>query len=86
MSRDLQSTMGQNLNLVKKCSKLDPLLFGAYRIKERLKENEMVEIDRRDLWRIPYLRSLLGQHWDAACSADGVNTMYPRSLINNLVM
>ena len=60
VSRDLQSTTGQNLNLVKKCSKLDPLLFGAYRIKEMLKENEMVEIDRRDLWRIPYLRSLLG--------------------------
>ena len=78
--------MGQNLNLVKKCSKLDPLLFGAYRIKERLKDNEMLERDQRDLWRMPYLRSVLGQHWNATCLVDIVNTMYLRSLINNLVM
>ena len=48
VSRDLQSTTGQNINLLKKSSNLDRLLFGASRIKECLKENDEVEVDQRD--------------------------------------
>ena len=57
--RDLQSTTGKNLKLLKDLSELDPWVSGSTRLKEALVEKERHEIPPMDHWRVSYLSSLL---------------------------
>ena len=65
VSRDLQSTTGKNIRLVKVASGTDPWEASPYKLKEGLAKNELVEIAPQDQWRLEYLRSLLSQMQDA---------------------
>ena len=57
--RDLRTTTGANLRLLKDLSGLDPWVVGSSRLKEALVKKESCEVPPLDQWRIPYLCSLL---------------------------
>ena len=59
--RDMRTTTGRNLNLLRELSGLDPWVFGGARIKEELVKVEEVAVADADQWRLSYLRKLLEQ-------------------------
>ena len=61
MGRDLRSTTGRNLMLVKDISGLDPWVCSPNKLKEVLQEREQVMVPTQDMWRVKYLCTLLGQ-------------------------
>ena len=59
--RDIRTTTGRNLNLLRELSGLDPWVYCGARIKEELVKVEEVEVADADQWRLSYLRKLLEQ-------------------------
>ena len=60
-SRDIRSTTGRNLALVRECSGLDPWAYGSARLKVELAKAELLEVPPTDQWRVRYLGDLLEQ-------------------------
>ena len=58
-ARDLRTTTGKNLKIVKEASGLDPWTASVAEIKEAIMENEQVEVAPEHQWKIPYLEKLL---------------------------
>ena len=61
VSRDLQCTTAKNLKLVRDMSGLDPWTAGSWKLKEALHKQQLVDIPNQDVWKVKYLKSLLGQ-------------------------
>ena len=61
VGRDIRSTTGANLRLIRELSGLDPWVFGSARLKEELVHKERVETPPEDHWRVSFLASLLDQ-------------------------
>ena len=59
--RDIRSTSGRNLALVKECSGLDPWAYGSARLKVELAKGELVDVPPTDQWKVRYLSDLLEQ-------------------------
>ena len=57
--RDVRTTTGGNLRMLRELSGLDPWVFGSSRLKEELNKRETKEVPLLDQWRVPYLSSLL---------------------------
>ena len=57
--RDLQTTTGRNLRVVRDASGLDPLRASQAAIRQAVVEKESVDIDPADVWRIEYLCTLI---------------------------
>ena len=60
VGRDIRTTTGNNLHLVKDLSGLDPWSCTSKEVKKKLAERIKLAPDQ-DLWRIPYLSKLLEQ-------------------------
>ena len=59
VGQDIRSTTGKNLKLIMELTGLDPLAYGALRLREALINAELVEVPPVDRWRVRYLSSLL---------------------------
>ena len=59
--RDIRSTTGRNLALLRESSGLDPWMYGSARLKDELAKNEMVDVPPTAQWRVKYLADLLEQ-------------------------
>ena len=59
VSRDLQTTTGRNLRVLKDSSDLDPWVVSQAAIKQAVGKKETVEIGASDVWRVEYLCTLL---------------------------
>ena len=57
--RDVRTTTGGNLSLLRELSGLDPWVFGSCRLKEELIKSDRKEVPVLDQWSVPYLSSLL---------------------------
>ena len=79
VSRDLQSTTGANLRLLEEVSGLSPWEASQDKLKEAVRQKEMVTVDK---WRIPFLNKLLGQRQELAYL--GEDTEEASELINSL--
>ena len=86
VSRDLQSTTGKNIRLVKAASGTDPWTASPYKLKEGLAKNELVEIASQDQWRLEYLKSLLRQMQDARHMALEQKMLELQGLIDSLAV
>ena len=71
VGRDIRTTTGNNLHLVKDLSGLDPWSCTSKEIKEKLAERIKLAPDQ-DLWRIPYLSKLLEQRGDMMVDTEEV--------------
>ena len=70
VSRDQRSTTAKNLCLVGELSHQDPWLSSIASIKEGVINAEKVTVSPQDVWRVSYMRSLLGQFQDARSICD----------------
>ena len=86
LARDVQSVTGKNLRYLQEASGLDPWTTGAMKLKEALKQNEVVDIPQQDQWRLPYLCSLLGQRREAHALALEEDEELLTGLIDSLVI
>ena len=60
-ARDMRSTLGSNLELLREETGLDPWAASPAHLKEALIAAERAEIPRNEGWRIPFLQKLLQQ-------------------------
>ena len=84
VGRDVRSTTGSNLKIVKEASGLDPWIFGSDRIKKELSEKEVVSVPAEDRWRVKYLDKLLKQRQLVHYSGDEELTNQLSQLIDSL--
>ena len=85
IARDMRSTTARNIKLVKEKSGLDPMVTGAYKLKEAVHNSELVDIPAHDKWRVQYTRSLLSQLQEAKYLVQDDKVVYLQSLIDSLV-
>ena len=83
-ARDLQTVTGRNLALVAELSGQDPWTASTARVREALREREMVPVPEGDSWRCNYLHKLLEQRQRAYYSGDKEKDMEISSLIDSL--
>ena len=82
VSRNLQSTTGKNLKLIKERSGLDSWTESSHRLKKALHEKEVFV---EDTWRTPYWVSLLEQLQEAKVLVQDDRAKILQGLIDNLV-
>ena len=85
LARDIQSVTGKNLQFVQDLTNLDPWTTGNGKLKATLVTAEMVEVPQQDMWRLPYLCSLLAQRSEAHRSALEPEETRLNELIHSLV-
>ena len=84
VGRDLRSTTGKNLALLRDSSGLDPWVFGSARLKEELDKNLTADIPPEDQWRVRYLGSLLEQRQVKHYMGDKEGALQTQGLIDSL--
>ena len=77
--RDIRSTTGKNLALLRESSGLDPWVFGSARLKE-----ESVDVEPLSQWRVRYLGSLLEQRQAKHYMGDKEGAVGFQELIDSL--
>ena len=65
-ARDIRTTVGANLQLLKEETGLDTWQASPGEIRRKLKEKSEVKVPDQDMWRIPYLRKLLQARLEAS--------------------
>ena len=85
LARDIQSVTGKNLKYVKVVSGLDPWCSRKGQLREALVTAEVVEVPQQDMWRLPYLSSLLSQRREAHNTAEEHEEKRLTELIDSLV-
>ena len=85
-SRDLRTTTGKNLKTVKEASGLDPWTASPTKVKKALIDNEQVEVEPENMWRISYLEKLLRYMQDYRYRAMENEQGELQELINSLVV
>ena len=86
MGRDILSTTGKNLKMIREASGLDPWQASPASMKDALHTNELVEILPQDRWRVAYLHSLLRQHQEALTMTLEFTVTQTQNLIESLVI
>ena len=85
-ARDLRSSTGSNLALVKTMTGLDPWTIGRSQLRSALDRAVRREVPDQDVWRAPYLQKLLASRLQAHYSADQGEVLRLDNLINSLVI
>ena len=86
LARDRKSVIGKNLALIREMTGLNPWGASLIRIKAALVLQEHVEVPPTDIWRVPYLVSLLSQRNHAYFMAAEEEQSRLSDLINSLVV
>ena len=85
-ARDIRSSLGANLSLLKKETGLDPWVVSPLQLKQALMKSEQVEVPESDHWRLPYLQQLLSQKLQAYYQGNQEEEERLKGLINSLVV
>ena len=85
-SRDVRSTIGANLALVRSVTGLDPWTTGRNVLRAGLEAAKRAPVPPMDEWRIPALEKLLAATLTANYRADQVETDRLGELINSIVI
>ena len=83
VSRDIRSTTGKNLALIKELTGLNPWEARTLQLKRNLMLSEFAEVPEYDKWRIPFLKNLfsLKRQTEDESEAERI-----RELIHSLVI
>jgi hypothetical protein len=84
--RDIQCTTAKNIKMVRDMSGLDPWTTGSWKLKEALHKKQTVDIPHQDVWKVKYLKSLLGQLQEAKQLVHEDRIDYIQDLIDSLVL
>ena len=85
-ARDLRSSVGANLALIRRETGLDPWAVGPGNLRAALLAADRVEVPEGDEWRVPYLWRLLAERLQAHYAADTVTEKGLQVLIDSLVV
>ena len=85
-ARDLRSSLGANMTLVREESGLDPWVAGRSMLQAALEAADRAMVPHLDRWRLPYLVNLLSYRLQAHYLADMEEEQRLQSLINSLVI
>ena len=72
--------------MVRNMSGLDPWTAVPWKLKEALFKKQLVDIPQQDVWKVDYLRSLLGQLQEAKQLVHEDRIDYIQDLIDSLVL
>ena len=86
LARDLRSSVGSNLALLRQETGLDPWVIGPGHLQTALLAKDRVVVPDRDKWRVPYLERLLAERLQAYYRADTLAEEKLTVLINSLVV
>ena len=64
-ARDLRTTTGKNLRVVREASGLDPVKSSWLKLKAAIASREQVVVPPQDQWRLKYIWTLLGRVQEA---------------------
>ena len=84
VSRDIQTTTGSNIRMVEEASGLSAWDSSQDKLRNAIREKEMVEVEAQDQWRIPYLNKLLGQRQELDYMGEENGKNEVENLINSL--
>ena len=84
-ARDLRSSLGSNLALVRGATKLDPWAASRAQLKAALEADDLVPVPQLDSWRAPALEKLLSARVQAYYAGDEEETKRLQGLISSLV-
>ena len=85
-ARDLRSSLGANLALVREETGLDPWVARKGELRAALDAADLAPVPQLDSWRAPYLVKLLTARLQAHYMADKEEEQRLQSLINSLVI
>ena len=85
-ARDIRSTVGSNLALVRMETGLDPWVAGRAELRAALEAADRASVPQQDSWRAPYLQKLLAARLEAHYTADKEEEKRLQSLIASLVI
>jgi hypothetical protein len=85
-ARDLRSSVGANLALIRRETGLDPWAAGPGHLRAALLAADRVEVPESDVWRVPYLWRLLAKRLQAHYTADTATEKGLQALIDSLVV
>ena len=84
VSRDIQTTTGTNIRMVEEASGLSAWDCSQEKLRDAIREKELVEVEMHDQWRIPYLNKLLGQRQELVYLGHEIEETRVEELINSL--
>ena len=84
-ARDLRSSLGSNLALVREVSGLNPWVAGRAHLRAALEDANRVPVPQQDSWRAPFLEKLLVACLQAYYAADKAAEKRLQDLISFLV-
>ena len=85
-ARDVRSSLGANLALVRDETGLDPWVTGRGELRAALEAANKAPVPQQDSWRVPYLGKLLAARLQAHYAADSEEEQRLQSLIDSLVI
>ena len=80
---DVQTTTGNNLNIVMQEIGLDPVKTSSYKVK-KIMSLKLTAVPETDSWRLPYLMKLLEERGEAYYEGEDVDQL--TALIDSLCM
>ena len=84
-ARDIRSSLGSNLALIREMTGLDPWVAGRGQLRAALESVETREVPSQDEWRAPYLQKLLEARLVAHYRAEEEEEEKLQGLIRSLV-
>ena len=84
LARDIRSTTGRNILLVSNQSGCNVWEDNLVRIRAKLKESEMIDVEQQNRWRLSYLSSLLEQRQTWHYRGEQEKVAMAQQLINSL--
>ena len=85
-ARDLRTTIGQNLDLIRRVTGLDPWCVSQQTLRSVLMQTESEEIPAGDEWHCQFLVKLLDTRLAHHCAGNTEYGIYLQSLIDSLVV
>ena len=85
-ARDIRSSVGANLALVRAETGLDPWVAGRGELQAALQAADRAPVPQQDSWRVPYLGKLLAARLQAHYAAESEEEQRLKSLIDSLVV
>ena len=85
-ARDVRSSVGANLALLREETKLDPWTCSSGQLRGALGQAEKCAIPAADVWRVAYMRRLLGERRQHYYAGDNEQEQRVQSLLDSLVV
>ena len=85
-ARDIRTNLGSNISLIREETQLDPWSTDKGTLRHVLTSNEREEVKKEDIWRCPFLTTLLQEKLYHQYRSNTEDETRVNMLINSLVI